>query len=63
LEALCKSGYLSIPAGFMNLKESHAAERKRKSLWAVNLGVGVNILLAVIKTTFGIVFSDAVDNI
>jgi cation diffusion facilitator family transporter len=29
-------------------------ERDRKSLWAINLGLGVNILLSVVKTTFGI---------
>jgi cation diffusion facilitator family transporter len=29
-------------------------ERDRKSLWAVNLGLGINILLSVLKTTFGV---------
>jgi cation diffusion facilitator family transporter len=29
-------------------------ERDRKSLWAVNLGLGVNIVLSALKTTFGI---------
>lgn len=29
-------------------------ERDRRSLWAVNLGLGVNILLSAIKTTFGV---------
>ena len=29
-------------------------ERDRKSLWAINLGLGVNILLAGLKTTFGV---------
>jgi len=29
-------------------------ERDRKSLYAVNLGLGINILLAIIKTVFGI---------
>ena len=29
-------------------------ERDRKSLWAVNLGLGINILLSIIKTTFGV---------
>jgi cation diffusion facilitator family transporter len=29
-------------------------ERDRKSLWAVNLGLGVNIVLSAVKTTFGI---------
>src|SRR3989304_5671819 len=29
-------------------------ERDRKSLWAVNLGLGVNILLSALKTTFGV---------
>src|SRR5574339_1125209 len=30
-------------------------ERDRKSLWAVNLGLGVNIILSFVKTFFGIV--------
>src|SRR3989304_2550873 len=30
-------------------------ERDRKSLWAVNLGLGVNILLSALKTTFGLI--------
>lgn len=29
-------------------------ERDRKSLWAVNLGLGTNILLSALKTTFGV---------
>jgi len=29
-------------------------ERDRKSLWAINLGLGSNILLSAVKTTFGI---------
>lgn len=29
-------------------------ERDRKSLWAVNLGLGINIILSVVKTTFGV---------
>lgn len=29
-------------------------ERDRKSLWAINLGLGFNIALSIIKTTFGI---------
>lgn len=29
-------------------------ERDRKSLWAVNLGLGMNILLSAVKTTFGV---------
>jgi len=29
-------------------------ERDRKSLWAVNLGLGCNIVLSIVKTTFGI---------
>lgn len=29
-------------------------ERERKSLWAVNLGLGVNILLSALKTIFGV---------
>jgi cation diffusion facilitator family transporter len=30
-------------------------ERDRKSIWAVNLGLGVNIILSAVKTTVGIV--------
>ena len=30
------------------------SERERKSLWAINLGLGINILLSIVKTTFGI---------
>jgi len=29
-------------------------ERDRKSLWAVNLGLGTNIILSAAKTTFGV---------
>jgi len=29
-------------------------ERDRKSLWAVNLGLTINILLSAIKTIFGV---------
>jgi cation diffusion facilitator family transporter len=29
-------------------------ERDRKSLWAVNLGLGINILLSAVKTIFGV---------
>jgi cation diffusion facilitator family transporter len=29
-------------------------DRERKSLWAVNLGLGINILLAAVKTIFGV---------
>lgn len=31
-----------------------APERDRKSLWAIHLGLGINILLSVVKTVFGI---------
>ncbi len=31
-----------------------ANERDRKSLWAINLGLGFNILLSIVKTTFGV---------
>jgi cation diffusion facilitator family transporter len=31
-----------------------ADERDRKSLWAINLGLGFNIALSIVKTTFGI---------
>src|SRR5512147_3145612 len=29
-------------------------ERDRKSLWAINLGLALNIILSILKTTFGI---------
>jgi cation diffusion facilitator family transporter len=29
-------------------------ERDRKSLWAVNLGLGINVILSVVKTIFGV---------
>lgn len=29
-------------------------ERDQKSLWAVNLGLGINIILSAVKTTFGV---------
>src|SRR5512147_1339754 len=29
-------------------------ERDRKSLWAINLGLGINILLSAVKTLFGV---------
>jgi cation diffusion facilitator family transporter len=29
-------------------------ERDRKSLWAINLGLGINIFLSALKTTFGV---------
>ena len=29
-------------------------DRDRKSLWAVNLGLGINIVLSAVKTTFGV---------
>ena len=31
-----------------------AEERDRKSLWAINLGLGLNIILSIAKTTFGV---------
>ena len=35
-------------------RNSSVGERDRKSLWAINLGLVINILLSVAKTTFGI---------
>jgi cation diffusion facilitator family transporter len=35
-------------------QHNFAEERDRKSLWAINLGLGFNILLSAAKTTFGI---------
>jgi cation diffusion facilitator family transporter len=56
------SGFLSITQhslGQYNQSMTHersrpADERDRKSLWAINLGLGLNIALSIIKTTFGI---------
>lgn len=36
------------------MRNGSVDERDRKSLWAINLGLGFNIALSVIKTTFGI---------
>ena len=35
-------------------RSNPADERDRKSLWAINLGLGFNIILSAAKTTFGI---------
>ena len=35
-------------------RSSPVDERDRKSLWAINLGLGFNILLSIVKTTFGV---------
>src|SRR5512143_3714456 len=50
-----KSGSLSITrrrTGQYN--QPMTDERDRKSIWAINLGLGINIALSFIKTTFGI---------
>src|SRR5690349_7640280 len=62
LPIIFKSGFLSIahpkketynqPMTYQ--RSSPVGERDRKSLWAINLGLGFNILLAAAKTTFGI---------
>ena len=47
--------FLSIPN--LNKKkynQSVIQERDRKSLWAINLGLALNIVLSAAKTTFGI---------
>lgn len=57
-----ESGFLSITSrclGQYNQRMTHqrsspVGERDRKSLWAINLGLGFNIALAILKTTFGI---------
>ena len=50
-----KSGFLSIAhPGKETYNQHMTQERDRKSLWAINLGLGFNILLATAKTTFGI---------
>ena len=53
--ALSKTGYSSITKPTdeqYNRRMTH--ERDRKSLWAVNLGLGTNIILSAFKTTFGV---------
>jgi cation diffusion facilitator family transporter len=35
-------------------RSGSVGERDRKSLWAINLGLGINIFLSIVKTTFGI---------
>ena len=35
-------------------RSSPVDERDRKSLWAINLGLGFNVVLSIVKTTFGI---------
>lgn len=50
-----KSGYLSIAEeGAKQYNQRMTHERDRKSLWAINLGLGLNIILSFVKTTFGI---------
>src|SRR5512138_969028 len=47
--------YSSITSGNLRqYNQSMAPERDRKSLWAIHLGLGINILLSVVKTVFGI---------
>lgn len=53
--ALPKTGYSSLTRSAdeqYNGPMTH--ERDRKSLWAVNLGLGTNIILSALKTTFGV---------
>jgi cation diffusion facilitator family transporter len=57
-----ESGFLSIALHCLeqynqdmtHQRSSPVDERDRKSLWAINLGLGFNIALSIIKTTFGI---------
>jgi cation diffusion facilitator family transporter len=63
---ISESGCLSLPACWVNQYNQFMThqrstpqcgivdERDRKSLWAINLGLGFNILLSALKTTFGI---------
>jgi cation diffusion facilitator family transporter len=52
---ISESGFLSIvPHGTNQYNECMTHERDRKSLWALNLGLGFNILMSAAKTTFGI---------
>lgn len=51
----CKIGHLSIPElPTRQYNQMMPHERERKSLWAVNLGLGVNILLSALKTVIGV---------
>ncbi len=59
---ISKSGFLSIVhyrwqpynQSMTHQRSSPVGERDRKSLWAINLGLILNIILSVAKTTFGI---------
>ena len=52
---ILNSGFLSVtPHHLRQYNEPMAHERDRKSLWAINLGLGFNILLSAVKTIFGI---------
>jgi cation diffusion facilitator family transporter len=54
-QIIFKSGRLSIAHRHReSYNHSMTYERDRKSLWAINLGLGFNILLAAAKTLFGI---------
>jgi Co/Zn/Cd efflux system component len=55
LSLIPQTGHSSITQSEHGLYNRHMPQdRDRKSLWAVNLGLGINIFLAAIKTTFGI---------
>lgn len=55
---MSKTGYLSIVSQAVSpYNQFMAHERDRKSLWAVNLGLGINIVLSAVKTIFGILGS------
>jgi len=50
-----KTGYSSIPQQHNHKYNTFMThERDRKSLWAVNLGLAINIFLSALKTTFGV---------
>ena len=52
---LSKSGNSSIAdIEASQYNQPMTQDRDRKSLWAVNLGLGINIILSVVKTTFGV---------
>lgn len=53
---ICKTGHSSIVRQVnAQYNQPMTHERDRKSLWAVNLGLGINIILSVVKTTFGVI--------
>jgi hypothetical protein len=51
-----ESGCLSIVRrATKQYNQSMVRERDRKSLWAIHLGLGSNIILSAVKTIFGMI--------